>query len=250
MGKERKALGVICKAGSERLIQCKLEMKRIIFFTVLSLISFLGNAQNKKQLKELYRQARDSGAANYIILKSKEKKEIKEIDIYKGGRGAGNAILINGDKIKFVPGDIIEYQDDNGFYKLCEYYRIYAPGSMGGTISGQGLAVREYKSTINIYSLSVSYMRSGQKEYQSPITGTYFYSIENNNDGNLIVLQGDSSLISKVENLVTKSAKALEVIKEIRTKYKKYRSSSDLELKLLDAVKLFNADAENGKLED
>ena len=49
-------------------------MKKIIFFTVLILISFLGNSQNKKQLKELYRHARDSGAANYIILKSKEKK--------------------------------------------------------------------------------------------------------------------------------------------------------------------------------
>lgn len=100
---------------------------------------------------------------------------------------------------------------------------------MGGTISGQGLAVREYKSTINIYSLSVSYIRSGQKEYQSPITGTYFYSIENNNDGNLIVLQGDSSLISKVENLVTKSAKALEVIKKL-----------ELNIKNIEALLIWN----------
>lgn len=217
-------------------------MKKIIFFKVLILISFLGNSQNKKQLKELYRHARDSGTANYIILKSKEKKEIKEIDIYRGGRGAGKAILTNGEKLKFIPGDILECQDEDAFYKLCTYdYPV--PGS---SVSGENLAKRLYKAAINIYMLSVTYFPPFQR-YPS---GTYFYLVEANNDGILIVLKNGDETIKKIKQIVSRSKKAKSIIVEdIESKYGKVKDFGYAESKLLEAVEVYNKDAEANQLE-
>src|SRR6476660_5640217 len=102
-------MGVVCEAGGERLIEFKVKMKKAIVFGPFILISNLCNSQNKT-LKELGRNSREINTPNYIVLASKDKKEVKDIEIYSGGRGAGKATLITGEKIKFTPGDILECQ--------------------------------------------------------------------------------------------------------------------------------------------
>ena len=218
-------------------------MREFLFVLFLFINSFT-YSQNRKELKELYRAARDTSSINYIVLKSKEKREIKSIKIYKGGRGAGKAVLANGETIKFIPGDIIEYQDDDAFYKIG----TFSYHGMDGGASGTSLAKREYRDSINIYYMSITYNRMMTKQYESPIGGAYFYCVEGNNDGDLIQLKNDPDIVNKVEMLVKRSTAAIKIITELKSKYGKWKDTGYVESKLMEAVKVYNADAIEGKL--
>ncbi|MGC4102267.1 hypothetical protein [Ferruginibacter sp.] len=218
---------------------------KVFFFAFFLFLASFAFSQSNKELKEIYKAARDSSSGNYIILKSKEKKEIKSINVYKGGRGAGKAVLANGEKIKFIPGDIIEYQDEDGFYKVCIAIGMQSDGEV---VAGQNFAKRKYIANINIYTMSLNYSKLLRKENESPISVAFFYCIETNNDGNLVALVNDTAVVNKVESLVKKSSAAIEIINELKSKYGKFTSVGYAASKLLDAVMTYNKDAAEGKL--
>jgi hypothetical protein len=249
LGEERKAVDFVFQAGIS-IIKDNMKIIRYILL-IFSAFAFLAtNAQNAKKMREQYQNARDSSQGNYVIFKTDpgKKQPISGIDFPGVKSFQGKVELANGEKIKFKTGEIVECQTKDAFYKICQY--IYDESdAIGGVLVGTDLAKREFRGKINIYSLSVSYSRAFSEPGKMNLAYTYFYLVEANDDGRLIVLKNDTAVVNKVEHLVANSVSAMEVINKIRSKYGKIKEKSFVELNLLDAVKLYNKDVAEGKIE-
>jgi len=205
------------------------------------LVSFSATAQkvSKEKLKEKIAEAKDSGA-NYVIMASGEKKNIKSAKLPNNYGKPGNIVLADGTSMKFHKSDIQCIQTEDGFYKMLDYNH-----PLFGTGKVSGLALRRGKGIYNVYQLPVHYNK-GMNQWVSET----LYIIEKADGTGLMTFDNDRKHVDYVETLVSKSKAAMESIAAIRKDYGKLQVGWSLESRLAETIELYNKDAAAGKLEN
>jgi hypothetical protein len=215
-------------------------MKKGLIILFLLFVSCYGFSQSGKELKKLFLAAKDSGQVQYVILRTGEKKEIKDVSFPGEINRNGKIEYGDGEKEKYKSGRIIQCQTNEAFYKLAKY----TPEKSDHMAYDSALASRMKKGAINVYFLATSYRVMFKNEFSYEV----FYFIEVENNGKLIQLMNDPRVVDMVEGLVMKSGRAKKSIEELRKAYGTLAIKFSTSSKLREAIDYYNDDFANGKL--
>ena len=210
-----------------------------LLFILLVSSSAAAQKVSKEKLKEKIIEAKDSGA-NYVIMTSGEKKNIKSAKLPNNYGKPGNIVFADGTSMKFHNSDIQCIQTEDGFYKILDYNH-----PLFGTGKVSGLALRRGKGVYNVYQLPIHYNK-GMNQWVSET----LYLFEKADGTGLMTLDNDRKHVDHVETLVSKSKAAMESIAAIRKDYGKLQMGWSVESRLAETIELYNKDAAAGKLEN
>ena len=223
-------------------------MSKLFYVIFFLMISLLGNSQTRKEMTEQYLEGRDSGLADYVVLKSGQREEVKEFKLTESRKDfVANYYhdlvryqTLNGEKRKMESSEVLRFQTKDYMGKLAKYNR----NRSFGFIFGQGLALRMSKGPLNVYRLYVYY----KKNFELDIEYQIIYFIEPAED-DLVEINMDSGILEKIEKLVEKSKNATALVEKVKAKSKKiFYDRTDLEYALVEAVQAYNKDAAEGNL--